>query len=99
MVQCCVPGCKSISSSGTCVHISFHRFPNSVTDRERYLAWMAKIRRDPGPAFKVNVQLKLNTHRSSVGDNRCMFVMCDDTVGSDLLFGGNKFIRHVVLVS
>ena len=71
MVQCCVPGCKSISSSGTSVPISFHRFPKSVTDRERYLAWMVKIRRDQGPAFKVNMQLK-NTHRSSVGDNRCM---------------------------
>ena len=45
MVYCCVPECKSIHLT----HLSCNGIANQERHKERYHAWLTKIRRDPGP--------------------------------------------------
>ena len=46
--HCCVPQCTNDSRYNE--EISFHSFP---IDSKRRVNWIVKIRRDPGPDFKV----------------------------------------------
>ena len=63
MVYYCVPGCSlSHFKNWTVCFQCFYIIPDSVTDRDRYLAWKLKIRRDPWPVFKVNMQLKYTSN-------------------------------------
>ena len=50
MVYSCVPGCKSILYLGIhLTHLGFNAVPNEDGNKERYHAWLPKIRRDPVP--------------------------------------------------
>ena len=60
---CCVPLCRSSSGERLererlgMARVSFHSFPDVKTDRGKL--WIAKIRRDPGSNFVVNLNTKV----------------------------------------
>nr|XP_033809036.1 uncharacterized protein LOC117364183 isoform X2 [Geotrypetes seraphini] len=51
--HCCVPFCNSDSRYNADKQISFHRIPAFHAEPQRHNEWLKKIRRDPGPLFKV----------------------------------------------
>ena len=52
MVYSCVPECKSIHLG---IHLSFNEIPHQESHKERYHAWLTKIRCDPGPLITTSL--------------------------------------------
>ena len=52
MVYCCVPECKIIHLG---IHLSFNEIPHQESHKERYHAWLTKIRSDPGPLITTSL--------------------------------------------
>ncbi|XP_030070829.1 uncharacterized protein LOC115477858 isoform X2 [Microcaecilia unicolor] len=51
--HCCVPFCTSDSRYNADKKLSFHRIPAFHSEPLRHNEWLKRIRRDPGPLFKV----------------------------------------------
>ncbi|KAM8921766.1 uncharacterized protein RCH25_016480 isoform 2-T2 [Pelodytes ibericus] len=52
--HCCVPFCNSDSRYNVDKKISFHRIPAFHVEPRRHRDWLSRIRREPGPSFKVS---------------------------------------------
>ncbi|XP_056401633.1 uncharacterized protein LOC130295189 [Hyla sarda] len=52
--HCCVPFCNSDSRYNADKKISFHRIPAFHVEPQRHRDWLNRIRREPGPNFKVS---------------------------------------------
>ncbi|XP_044128408.1 uncharacterized protein LOC122922045 [Bufo gargarizans] len=52
--HCCVPFCNSDSRYNADKKISFHRIPAFHVEPQRHRDWLNRIRREPGPSFKVS---------------------------------------------
>ncbi|KAG9481177.1 hypothetical protein GDO78_010434 [Eleutherodactylus coqui] len=52
--HCCVPFCNSDSRYNADKKISFHRIPAFHVEPQRHRDWLNRIRREPGPCFKVS---------------------------------------------
>lgn len=52
--HCCVPFCTSDSRYNVGKNISFHRIPAVHVEPKRHQEWLNRIRRDPGPYFKIS---------------------------------------------
>uniref|UniRef100_A0A8C5Q909 THAP-type domain-containing protein n=1 Tax=Leptobrachium leishanense TaxID=445787 RepID=A0A8C5Q909_9ANUR len=52
--HCCVPFCNSDSRYNVDKKISFHRIPAFHVEPKRHRDWLNRIRREPGPSFKVS---------------------------------------------
>lgn len=52
--HCCVPFCNSDARYNADKKISFHRIPAFHVEPQRHQAWLTRIRREPGPNFKVS---------------------------------------------
>ncbi|XP_069591013.1 uncharacterized protein [Ranitomeya imitator] len=52
--HCCVPLCNSDSRYNADKKISFHRIPAFHVEPQRHRDWLSRIRREPGPSFKVS---------------------------------------------
>nr|DBA14446.1 TPA: hypothetical protein GDO54_005418 [Pyxicephalus adspersus] len=52
--HCCVPFCNSDARYNADKKISFHRIPAFHVEPQRHRAWLTRIRREPGPNFKVS---------------------------------------------
>ncbi|KAG8449152.1 hypothetical protein GDO86_015996 [Hymenochirus boettgeri] len=52
--HCCVPFCNSDSRYNADKKISFHRIPAFHVEPQRHRDWLNRIRREPGPTFKVS---------------------------------------------
>ncbi|KAM4013637.1 uncharacterized protein ACNLHF_003718 isoform 1-T1 [Anomaloglossus baeobatrachus] len=52
--HCCVPFCNSDSRYNADKKISFHRIPAFHVEPQRHRDWLSRIRREPGPSFKVS---------------------------------------------
>ncbi|XP_075470481.1 uncharacterized protein LOC142502819 [Ascaphus truei] len=52
--HCCVPFCNSDSRYNVDKKISFHRIPAFHVEPQRHKEWLSRIRREPGPTFKVS---------------------------------------------
>ncbi|XP_063295473.1 uncharacterized protein LOC134582758 [Pelobates fuscus] len=52
--HCCVPFCNSDSRYNVDKKISFHRIPAIHVEPRRHRDWLNRIRREPGPSFKVS---------------------------------------------
>ncbi|XP_068108069.1 uncharacterized protein [Hyperolius riggenbachi] len=52
--HCCVPFCNSDARYNADKKISFHRIPAFHVEPQRHRDWLTRIRREPGPNFKVS---------------------------------------------
>ncbi|XP_041430373.1 uncharacterized protein LOC108699800 [Xenopus laevis] len=52
--HCCVPFCNSDSRYNADKKISFHRIPAFHVEPQRHRDWLNRIRREPGPTFKIS---------------------------------------------
>ncbi|XP_040188201.1 uncharacterized protein LOC120920280 [Rana temporaria] len=52
--HCCVPFCNSDARYNADKKISFHRIPALHVEPQRHRAWLTRIRREPGPNFKIS---------------------------------------------